>query len=387
MSKAPELVGLFQKKGKRTWRFTWTDSAGVRHNVSTGKRELAEAIEVAKGLRGSTPSTSKSDAWSIAVEKYLAEKLSGKRPAHLAGRRLHKFRPSAAVRVRSCLKVFGERVGVSKPQDVTVRHLQKYYETRAKNSEAGARSTIATIQAFLDHLGCLRERVVYDQDTKPEPRQVTISMEVANRWINECTDEKLKFVLFCGLHLGMRKGEIMHAQAHWFDLDASPPVVKIPGKEIQTLKNGKFEWRTKSGESRQVPLSEAFISFLSSYSGMQSKRLLGGKASKCGLYDFRLPFERYCKLMGREDMTIHAMRHSWISSLCNSGHASITQIAAWSGDRIETIENSYWHKRVNPEALTDTLSGKKIGQDTQDIRAMLESLQSDMAPSIITTED
>lgn len=378
MSKAPELVGLYQKKGKLTWRFTWTDANGIRHNVSTGKRDLTEAIEIAKKLRGTTPNSAKSNAWTAAVDKYVAEKMAGKRPAHLAGRRLHKWRKSAGVRVKSCLNVFAERTGVKKPSDVTIRHLQKYYETRAKNSEAGARSTIATIQAFLDHMGCLRERVRFDADSKPEPRQATISIDVANRWIEDCTRDDLKFVLFCGLHCGMRKGEIMHSRPAWFDLEASPPVVKIPGREIQNLRTGKFEWRTKDGESRQVPLSDDFIKFLKVYLPKCKKFCLESTISKDGLFDFRVPYERFVAIRKREDMTIHAMRHSWISSLCNSGHASITQIAAWSGDSIETIQNSYWKKRVSPEALTATLTGKKLGQDTMDIKAMIAQLQAEI---------
>lgn len=176
----------------------------------------------------------------------------------------------------------------------------------------------------------------------------------------------------------MRKGEIQHAQKSWFRLDSNPPVVVIPGREIQNLKSGKHEWRTKDGETRHVPLSEAFCAFLGPFLTAKKQSCLESRISKNGLLDFRLPFERYAKLMGREDMTIHAMRHSWISSLCNSGHATITQVAAWSGDRIETIENTYWKKRVTPEALTDTLSGKKVGQEAKEMRKMLEEIKHDL---------
>jgi len=378
MSKPPELVGLYQKQGKKTWRFRWTDRDGVRHNVSTGKRELSEAIEVAKKLRGTTPSSAKKSGWNVAVNRYIADKLAGKRPAHLGSRRLHKFRKGAVVRVKSCLKVFAERNKITRPGDVTIRHLQKYYDTRAKNSEAGARSTLATIQAFLDHLGCLPGRVRYDQDAKVESRQATISTDVANEWISSCTRDDLKFVLFCGLHCGMRKGEITHSRPAWFDLEGSPPVVKIPGKEIQNLKTGRHEWRTKDGESRQVPLSKDFWAFLKVYLPGCKKFCLPSNISKDGLLDFRVPFNRFVKAQKREDMTVHAMRHSWISSLCNSGHASITQVAAWSGDSIETIQNSYWKKRVAPEALADTLAGKKVGQDQADMKEMLAKIQHEI---------
>jgi hypothetical protein len=105
---------------------------------------------------------------------------------------------------------------------------------------------------------------------------------------------------------------------------------------------------------------------------------LESKSSKDGLLDFRVPFEKFVAIRQRPDLTIHGMRHSWISSLCNSGHASITQIAAWSGDSIQTIQDNYWHKNVAPEALDSTLEGKKAGQDTSDIKAMLAQVQHEM---------
>lgn len=386
MKKQPELVGLYQKKGKKTWRFRWTDADGVRHNVSTGKRELSEAIKIAKSLRGTTPSTAKKNAWGVAVDKYLADKVAGKRPAHLAGRRLQKMRRSSVYRVKSCLKVFAERTGVKRPQEVTVRHLQKYYDARSKNSEAGARSTIATIQAFLDHMGCLRDRVKFDAGSKPEARQATVSVEVANQWIDECHRDDLRYVLYCGLHCGMRRGEITHSRPSWFDLKASPAVVTIPGKEQQYLKTGRHDWRTKDGETRQIPLSKKFVEFLKVYLPNCKKFCLESKSSKDGLLDFRVPFEKFVAIRQRPDLTIHGMRHSWISSLCNSGHASITQIAAWSGDCIQTIQDNYWHKSVAPEALDSTLEGKKLGQDAEEVKEMamttqkmLEKMQMDMA--------
>lgn len=378
MKKQPELVGLYRKKGKQTWRFRWTDADGVRHGISTGKRELSEAIEVAKSLRGTTPSTAKKNAWAVAVDKYLADKVAGKRPPHLAGRRLQKMRKSSVYRVKSCLTVFAERTGVKKPEEATVKHLQKYYDTRSKNSEAGARSTIATVQAFLDHMGCLRERVKFDAGNKPEARMATISVEVANRWIDECHRDDLRFVLFCGLHCGMRKGEIRHSRPAWFDLQASPAVITIPGKEVQYIKTGRFDWKTKDGETRQIPLSKKFVEFLKVYLPTCTRFCLASKFSKDGLLDFRVPYEKFVAIRQRPDLTIHGMRHSWISSLCNSGHASITQIAAWSGDSIQTIQANYWHKNVAPEALDSTLEGKKAGHDATDIKAMIAQVQHEI---------
>ncbi len=36
--------------------------------------------------------------------------------------------------------------------------------------------------------------------------------------ISECPDRELKFILYCGFHAGLRKGEIVQARPEWFDL-------------------------------------------------------------------------------------------------------------------------------------------------------------------------
>jgi len=53
------------------------------------------------------------------------------------------------------------------------------------------------------------------------------------------------------------------------------------------------------------------------------------------------------------------MRHSWITELVNSGNHTLQDVAAWSGDDIQTIEKNYWKKRVIAGSIDATLRGER----------------------------
>jgi integrase len=362
---------------RKTWWLNHT-AEGERYYENLKTHDYAEAVKLAEKKRGVVPeSVQKVGDWEKAISRYLREKTTGIRPKHLAGKRVRQMRKSGDFRVRSCLNVFAKWSGLSSPSAVRISHLQKYYEKRRKASEAGARSTIATIQAFLDHMGLLRERVMYALDKKLESRKEYISLQEAGALISKCTDDKLKFVLFCGFHAGMRKSEIMNAQPSWFNVESR--ILTIPCNVDVTLQNGqKAEWMTKDGESRSIPISMPFLTFLKAYLPackgycLPSRR----KGSATGLYDFRAPYKAFMEECGYTKMTIHAMRHSYISGLANSGNHSITEISAWSGDTLETIERNYWKKTAQVGALDDTFAGKRKGDDGKEALSLMRDIKA-----------
>jgi integrase len=375
----PKARGIYKQKLAYWLRYTLD---GAQHRVNLHTRDFEEAVRKAEVLRGK-PVGGKGEkvAWKVAIKRYLDDKLNGRRPAHLAGKRLRSFRPDTAPRVGSCLSVFAAKCGASSPSQVTIKQLQAYYDQRAKKSSAGAKSTIATIQAFLDHIRCLPGRVVIPLENKPEVRQVVVDMETANAWISDCQRDDLRFVLYCGFHAGMRAGEIGHSKVSWFDLKRQ--VLTIPGKESQILPTGReYFWRSKDGETRQIPLSEAFCIFLIGFLTDPKREFCipakrkPRKSKATGLLDFRVPFENFVTTKGRPEVTPHAMRHSWISELANSGNHSITEVAAWSGDTIQTIERNYWHKRVRRGNLNDTMAGKRSGDTIKEVAATLKAMST-----------
>jgi integrase len=347
MATLPETKGIYQQKLTYWFRYS---SGGVQHRVSLGTRDLAEAIGKAAEIRaGKGTSKEGQKIWAKAVEKYLEEKLAD-----------NSFRPDTATKVRSCLTVFARESGLRSPSQTTLAVLQAYYDKRRKTSEAGARSTLAQIQAFLAHLRCLPGRVDVARGSKPERREVVLGIEAINEMLEAATDPRLRFVLFCGGHAGMRAGEIKRAQASWFDLRRK--VISIPARASLEIKGKAVAWQPKDSEAREIPISAPFLSFLEGYLVGKEGRILVGRQGS--LYDFRLPFSKLATACGHPELFPHALRHSWISELCNSGNHSIQEVAFWSGDCIATIEANYWHKRVQGGALDKTVAGVRASEET-----------------------
>jgi integrase len=212
--------------------------------------------------------------------------------------------------------------------------------------------------------------VRFAKGSKPNARQVVVSLEDANKMIEACQRVDLLFVLFCGFHAGMRAGEIRHSRVAWFDLARG--VIAIPAEENQTLPNKRRHgWKTKDGDAREIPISRPFMAFLSGFLASKRGHCLPSKKAKDGLWDFRLPFAKFMQEQGRGDVFPHAMRHSWITELTNSGNHTMQEIAAWSGDRLETIEANYWKRKTEAGALDDTLAGiKRPREDREALRAI-----------------
>lgn len=357
-----EMKGIYLRKQVYWFRFSL---AGSQHRVNLKTRDAAEAIKMAREIRKKGPQEKRisGKVWGSVIAGYISEK-------EKAG----EFRAGTARKAHSALKVFGERCGAASPDSVTLTQLQKYYDTRRKNSEAGARSTMAVIQAFLSHVGHLPGRVKFAAGSKINSRQVIVDLAMANDWIENCHRDELKFVLFCGFHAGMRAGEIKHSRVGWFDLRRG--LIAIPAEERQTLPNGKKNlWKTKDGDAREIPLSAEFRTFLGGFMQTRTGHVLKStRGSADGIWDFRAPFENFMQKMGRPEVFPHAMRHSWITELTNSGNHSMQEVAAWSGDCLETIESNYWKKKTEAGALDATLAGKRKSEEEKISRSEIAEL-------------
>jgi integrase len=85
-------------------------------------------------------------------------------------------------------------------------------------------------------------------------RRVFLSLNDAERLIDNAVDEELRFALFCALHEGFRFGEAVAAKPGWFDLENRLIHIQISD-----------EWQTKNGKPRTIPMSEEFHAFLEIY--------------------------------------------------------------------------------------------------------------------------
>lgn len=370
----PAAEGIFLRKKSYWLRYTL---GGAQHRIPLHTRDFAEAVRLARSLRGKkVPGKTEALQWDAAIRRYLEDKEVGHRPEHLAGRPLRTFRPGTATRTASILRRFQKFSKCPSPAEVAKRDLQRYYVHLARKSEASARSSVARVQGFLDHLNCLPGRVQFAADRRPERREVVVDLETSNGWIDLCPRDDLRFVLFCGFHAGLRRREIVHARPAWFSRGLS--TLTVPGREEQRLADGKIMvWECKDRETRHIPVSAGFARFLAGFLDRKAAFCLHPEAaSRPYRWDFRRPFEAFVRAEERPDCTIHSMRHSWITQMCNSGNHTIMDVAAWSGDGIEVIEKNYWKKQVRAGGLDDTMSGKRSSDALKNIAEQLRTVQT-----------
>ena len=159
------------------------------------------------------------------------------------------------------------------------------------------------------------------------------SFEERDRLINECDDEELKFILYCGFHAGMRFNEIVQAVPMWFDLTAG----RIDLRKTPTM-------AFKDREERSVPMTREFRAFLAIY-GKPHPFMIAPKAKKgkwVYRYDFRAKFMTFVDKKGLGWVTPHIMRHTFASLLVSAGE-SIYKVAVWMGDDVATVQKHYGH--------------------------------------------
>lgn len=383
-------VGLYQKtfrnKAKEVvelpgWWLRYSFK-GEQLRIPLHTRDKAEAIEVAKRQRGLPPKAKEGDpefGWTKAIEKYLTEKQQDERPPGFHGKTWRTFRPGTVGKVRSCLVKFANWTKTKSPQQVTKKHLEDYRDLYAKNSKASARTTLAQVLAFFEHIGVFPGRIQLPEKKKLERREVVVAINRSNDLISNAPNDRLRYVLFCGFHAGLRRGEIMHSTPTWFHLDRE--ILRVP--RVDEVAANVFE--VKDSETRDIPLSEDFLAFVKDFlrDKKRNEYCLQNptkRRSKTGTYDFRRPFTEYASETGIPELFPHAMRHSWITEICNSGNHSVQEVAAWSGDSIDTIEKHYWHRKATPGALHHTMKGVRKGDadralqtDVAEILALMRS--------------
>jgi hypothetical protein len=153
----------------------------------------------------------------------------------------------------------------------------------------------------------------------------------AERLIDGCVDEELRFALFCAIHAGFRFSECVAAKPGWFDLDNKLIHIKIDD-----------DYQTKSGKGRTIPMSDEFKAFLEIY-GMRSPFMIRPEKLRAERnryrFDFSRRFERLTMQLGIE-CCFHDLRRTFASLKVSAG-VSIYKVAKWSGHRIDVAETHY----------------------------------------------
>jgi integrase len=336
------MKGLYRKPGQLVWMHRFTLN-GKQVRRSTGEREESEAIRAAQEMLRE-PKEERPDAGDAEAEidTYLAKQRAGDRLSRLSvdGR-------------RTTLKRFFKASERKNVADATRADVQQWYD-RLRCKEDTKQTYVRWISAFYKWL--IEHRRIEINPTKgvklgrlrPAARKSTITKAEVARLIEGCSDPSLTFVLFCGFHAGMRKGEVIEARPEWFDL-ASNHIHIGPTPT----------WIPKDRERRSVPISKAFASFLKTY-GRPSPYMLRPDVEP-GKAVYRYDFDRAYKALiarvnkaeataatesGRKPVlikcTFHDARRTFASHLVSAG-VSVYKVARWLGDGVGVVEKHYGH--------------------------------------------
>jgi integrase len=368
-----EAKGLYKQKHRYWYRY-W--NAGKEHYHNCQTTNLEEAKEEKKRFLASERfgKALADKSWEKEVEAHVSErKAKG------------TMKESTEKGVRSVINVFRALfLEVKRPEDVRYEHLEKFWVKARVDSDSTGKTYLTTFQSFLNERGLLRRRFKIPKTANIGSRDVYEDMEVINKWIEGCADDKLKYVLFCLAHMGLRSGEVKYSRVEWF----RDGLCRIPVKMAHKLKSGKrAAWSPKDGEDRQIPLTPEFQAFLNKFLVGKKDLVLQSKKSKSRTWDFRLPFERYMVEVGattkEQKFFPHAFRHSWMTYLMQEGY-SIQQVALWSGDRIETIQKHYWKKHTEAGSL-DVTGKRKLLEEEKKKQSLTDIINEAVAQAVSTT--
>jgi len=158
-------------------------------------------------------------------------------------------------------------------------------------------------------------------------------------------DPRIRFVMLCGFHLGLRKQEIVEARVEWFDFRRG--VIHV--HETQTFK-------PKDRERRFIPLNPVVRRWMRLYLKGRKKGehilmpLIKERTKARYRWDFRRPFDQTCDRAG-VPCNPHLMRHTFASILLEDDATSFFKVAEWLGDDVRVVQRRYAHIRKHDQAV------------------------------------
>lgn len=353
-AKSEVAPGIFKPAGSNNFSLRYTvNFQQVR--VSLGTSDPAKAIRLADEVRGRAVVGKKTGrlvggktALDRAVEKYAAEKLKS-----------GDFTEGSANAAKQAVKHFVKSMGAKKPPvaitspvQITSPMLATYYAgTRDAQSEATAQTYSTRVATFCRWAGL---RVTAPAFAAEAPsRTVVVSAGRVADLLDAATGD-LKFILFAGFRCGMRRGEISMARPEWFDLESG--LIHIPNPDPVT------GFRPKSRRARTIPLGVSFRDFIRAEIPQWRDQAFCIRPEKAvGKWIYRFDFRKMLESFARThcpELTAHVMRHSYASH-CANGGVGIAQLAAWTGDRIATLEKHYLHLSADAEKAEEAFTAHK----------------------------
>jgi integrase len=328
------MRGLYQRGAIWWYRFSFQ---GRRYFVSTGQSDEARAILVARKIK-EEPTLVATDTLRAEIYEYL-QRL-----------RNQEARPNYVNNLRDRLLDWAKAFEGWELAKISRADIQHWFD--AKRGKVLPNTAVAYLddvrRFFKWALNAKKirtnpcERIV-EPKVKPRHRARWISASAARALLDGCQDLELKYCLFCALHCGMRKDEVIMSRPEWFDFERG--MVRIPAQEEG--------WQPKDGTARSVPLSAKFECFLVFCYPLRWPFMIAPKVTK-GRSRYRFDFGRRFRRYVGGELSFHDLRRSYASILVSAG-VSGYQVAKWLGDDMRQLQEVYGHLEPNREEINRVL--------------------------------
>jgi integrase len=312
----------------KTWWFAFQRD-GHLYRVSTKETNEGRAILAAEQIR---------DQPELAASKHLHREIDSYCAYLKDTNRSRRYYEN----LRSRLMPWAEEIGPERLlSEITLGDMQAWFN--AKRKMVIDNTAVAYLDDIRRFFGWALEKKKVRLNpcnglSEPEVRQRYrdnwIDKEEARLLLDECPDMELKYCLFCAIHCGMRKDEVIQSRPNWFNL--SRGFVRIPASE--------GDWKPKDGSTRTIPLSAKFRSFLTWVYPPRWPFMIAPDIEQGSWryrYDFKRRFNSYVRSRGLE-CTFHDLRRSFASILIGDG-VSAFLVAEWLGDDIRVVQRVYGH--------------------------------------------
>jgi integrase len=333
-----EAKGLWLRGN--TWWLAFTPSHGspqMRISLKTG--DMAEAIQEARKVRLFPERYFDKQKGSILEEFISHQERRGISATHLKQSRrvLAEFQEACGsledARPTAAHKWWGELSKRVAPKTAKDYHgvLSFFY----KWALAAGKAKVSPVA------------LIIPPKVRPSVRKSFLSPSDALRVLDGCEDKELKFCLYCALHCGLRRGEVITSRPHWFDLKAG----------LLHIQN-EADWLVKDRCNRTIPITAEFLEFLKGY-GIRSPFMFRPEVKNNSLKksweyrtDFRKLYWNHMERLGIQGVTFHDLRRTFASLHVSRG-TPLYHVAKWLGDHPNVVEQTYGHLLPNDSRIND----------------------------------
>ena len=258
-------------------------------------------------------------------------------------------RPTTYVRYKEALEHFTDFLlsfgnSPQKLSQISFHTIEEYKQTRVALVRPLTVNTELTVLRALYNFAikcrCAREnpvnKVSFYRETEKKPRflkkdEIEYLLKNSNG---------LYPILYTLLKTGFRKGELINLR--WEDIDFQRKCITIESKE---------NWYTKTGNSREIPVDDDLLTVLGKLPKASDYVFLNTNGEKYA-YHLNERVKRLAKRIGLNGLTLHTLRHTFISHLVMSGVDLVTvkELAGHSN-----IKTTMRYAHLAPEHLRKSI--------------------------------